>query len=77
MDLNTRYMGLDLKHPLIASASPLSETLDGIRRLEDGGAAAVVLFSLFEEQIQQEQSVLIDALNQGANSFAESLSFFP
>jgi dihydroorotate dehydrogenase (fumarate) len=77
MDLNTRYMGLDLKHPLIASASPLSETLDGIRRLEDGGAAAVVLFSLFEEQIQQEQSVLIDALNQGADSFAESLSFFP
>jgi len=77
MDLRTRYMGLELQHPLIASASPLSESLDGIRRLEDGGAAAVVLFSLFEEQIHQEQSVLVDALDQGADSFAESLSFFP
>ena len=77
MDLRTRYMGLELQHPLIASASPLSESLDGIRRLEDGGAAAVVLFSLFEEQIRQEQSVLVDALDQGADSFAESLSFFP
>ncbi len=77
MDLQTRYMGLELKHPLIASASPLSESLDGIRRLEDGGAAAVVLFSLFEEQIHQEQSMLVDALDQGADSFAESLSFFP
>ncbi len=77
MDLTTRYMGLDLKHPVIASASPLSETLDGIRRLEDGGAAAVVLFSLFEEQIRREQSALADAIDQGTHSFAESLSFFP
>lgn len=77
MDLKTRYMGLDLKHPVIASASPLSENLDGIRRLEDGGAAAVVLFSLFEEQIHREQAALLDALDQGVNSFAESLSFFP
>jgi len=77
MDLTTRYMGLDLKHPVIASASPLSETLDGIRRLEDGGAAAVVLFSLFEEQIRREQSALADTIDQGTHSFAESLSFFP
>ncbi|GAB6047718.1 dihydroorotate dehydrogenase-like protein [Methyloparacoccus murrellii] len=77
MDLRTRYMGLELRHPLVASASPLSETLDGIRRLEDGGAAAVVLFSLFEEQIQREQAALLQALDQGTDSFAESLSYFP
>lgn len=77
MDLKTRYMGLDLKHPVIASASPLSENLDGIRRLEDAGAAAIVLFSLFEEQIRREQTALQDALDQGADSFAESLSYFP
>lgn len=77
MDLHTRYMGLDLKHPVIASASPLSESLDGIRRLEDGGAAAIVLFSLFEEQIRREQAALFDALDQGTHSYAESLSFFP
>ena len=54
MDLKTTYMGLDLKHPLVASAGPISKSLDGIKRLEDAGASAVVLFSLFEEQIRQE-----------------------
>jgi dihydroorotate dehydrogenase (fumarate) len=77
MDLTTRYMGLELKHPVLASASPLSESLDGIKRLEDGGAAAVVLFSLFEEQIQREQTAWAQALDQGTDSFAESLSYFP
>ena len=77
MDLTTRYMGLELKHPVLASASPLSESLDGIKRLEDGGAAAVVLFSLFEEQIQREQTAWAQALDQGTESFAESLSYFP
>jgi dihydroorotate dehydrogenase (fumarate) len=58
MDLSTRYMGLTLENPLVASASPISERLDNIRRLEDAGAAAVVLFSLFEEQIESDARAL-------------------
>ena len=54
MDLSTRYMGLALRNPLVASASPLSNTLDGMRRLADAGVGAVVLFSLFEEQLRRE-----------------------
>ena len=54
MNMTTRYMGLTLKNPLVASASPLSESLDTIRRLEDNGAAAIVMFSLFEEQIRHD-----------------------
>jgi dihydroorotate dehydrogenase (fumarate) len=77
MDLSTRYLGLALRNPLIASASPLSNTLDGVRRLADGGVGAVVLFSLFEEQLHREaerNALLADA---GTDSFAESLSYFP
>jgi dihydroorotate dehydrogenase (fumarate) len=77
MNLTTRYMGLELKHPVVASASPLSESLDGIRRLEDGGAAAVVMHSLFEEQIRRENAALDRLLASGTESFAESLSYFP
>lgn len=77
MDLRTRYMGLDLKHPIVASASPLSETFDGIRRLEDSGAAAVVMFSLFEEQLRQESAALEHLTASGTESFAESLTYFP
>lgn len=77
MDLSTRYLGLELKHPVVASAGPLSHTLDGIRRLEDGNAAAVVLFSLFEEQVRQEQQLTEAQMAAGADSFAESLSYFP
>ncbi|MDJ0950998.1 MAG: dihydroorotate dehydrogenase-like protein [Alphaproteobacteria bacterium] len=77
MDLSTRYMGLDLRHPVVASASPLSSSLDGIRRLEDGGAAAVVLFSLFEEQLHQEIASVEHLAAAGSESFAESLSYFP
>ncbi len=77
MDLRTQYMGMELKHPIVASASPLSENLDGIRRLEDGGAAAVVMFSLFEEQIRRENAAFDRLLSHGAQSFAESLSYFP
>jgi dihydroorotate dehydrogenase (fumarate) len=77
MDLSTSYMGLDLKHPLVASASPLSADLDGIRRLEDGGAAAVVLFSLFEEQLREELAALDHLTMTPAESFAESLTYFP
>lgn len=77
MDLRTRYMGIELAHPIVASASPLSKTLDGIRRLEDAGASAIVLFSLFEEQIRRENEAY-DALSaHGSESFAESLSYFP
>ncbi len=77
MDLRTRYLGLDLAHPIVASASPLSTSLDGIRRLEDGGAAAIVLFSLFEEQIQHENESFDHLSDLGSESFAESLSYFP
>ncbi len=77
IDLTTTYMGMRLAHPLIASASPLSKDLDGIKRLEDGGAAAVVMFSLFEEQIRAEQEALEVLSLAGSESFAESLSYFP
>lgn len=77
MDLRTTYMGLELKHPLVASASPLSESPEKIKRLEDAGVSAVVMFSIFEEQLRQEAAVLDYALEAGAESFAESLSYFP
>jgi dihydroorotate dehydrogenase (fumarate) len=70
-------MGLELKHPIVASASPLSESLDGIKQLEDANAAAVVMFSLFEEQIRQEGEAFEYFLEHGTLSFAESLSYFP
>jgi dihydroorotate dehydrogenase (fumarate) len=77
MDLRTTYMGLELEHPIVASASPLSDSVVKIKRLEDAGAAAVVMFSVFEEQLRQEAAVLEYALNAGTDSFAESLSYFP
>jgi dihydroorotate dehydrogenase (fumarate) len=77
MDLRTTYMGLPLKHPIIASASPLSEKLDNFKRMEDAGAAAVVMFSLFEEQIKRENAAIEHLITAGTNSFAESLSYFP
>ena len=77
MDLTSTYMGLELKHPIVASASPLSQDIDGMQRLEDAGAAAIVMFSLFEEQIQQELAAMDDLMMAGTDSFAESLSYFP
>ena len=77
MDLTTRYMGLELAHPVIPSASPLSQSLDGIRRMEDAGASAIVMYSLFEEQIEGESHLLDHYLSYGANSFSEALSYFP
>ncbi len=77
MDLNTTYLGLKLPSPLVASASPLSRDVDGICRLEDAGASAVVLYSLFEEQLRQEEVDLQYHLSAGTESFAESLTYFP
>lgn len=77
MDLSTTYMGLKLKNPLVPSSSPLSKNLDGIKKLEDAGAAAVVLYSLFEEQITFEQEELTYFLDRGTESFAEALNYFP
>ncbi len=77
MDLTTKYLGLNLRTPLVASASPLSHELDGIRRLEDAGASAVVLYSLFEEQLRQESANLEYHLGAGTESFPESLTYFP
>jgi len=77
VDLSSHYLGLELKNPIIASASPLSETLSGIKLLEDSGAGAIVMFSLFEEQIRRENEAFDFLLDSGTESFAESLSYFP
>ena len=77
MDLTTSYLGLKLKNPIVPSASPLSHTLDSMKRLEDAGAAAVVMYSLFEEQIAHESAELSHYLSYGTESFAEALSYFP
>jgi dihydroorotate dehydrogenase (fumarate) len=77
MDLRTEYLGLTLKNPIVPSSSPLSYTIDSIRRLEDAGAAAVVMYSLFEEQITAESYYLDYYLSHGTDSYAESLSYFP
>jgi dihydroorotate dehydrogenase (fumarate) len=77
IDLTTTYLGLTLKNPLVASASPVCDSLDKIRRLEDHGIAAVVLPSLFEEQLMLESETLDEDLFRGADSFAESLNYFP
>lgn len=76
-DLSTTYLGLPCKNPLVASASPLSKKLDRIRQLEDAGAAAIVMYSLFEEQIMREIDELDCYLNLATNSYAEALSYFP
>ena len=76
-DLSTRYLGLMLRNPLVASASPLCEELDNIRLMEDAGAGAVVLHSLFEEQINLESHHLDRYLSHGTESYAESLTYFP
>jgi len=77
MDLKTTYMGLNLKNPLVPSASPLSKKIETIRQMEDAGAAAVVMYSLFEEQITDESHELDHFLNHGADTFAEALSYYP
>ena len=77
IDLTTTYLGLKLRTPLIPSASPLSQELDSIRRLEDAGASAVVLYSIFEEQFRQESVELDHHLSAHTESFPEALSYLP
>jgi dihydroorotate dehydrogenase (fumarate) len=77
IDLTTKYLGLTLKNPIVASASPLCESLDNIRRLEDHGIAAIVLPSLFEEQLRLESEALDFDLSRGAEEFPEALSYLP
>jgi len=77
MDTSTKYLGKKLKSPIVPSASPLSREVSSIRLMEDSGAGAVVLESLFEEQIIHEKNELDHFLSQGTESFAESLSYFP
>lgn len=77
MDLTTTYMGMKLKNPIVPSASPLSESLDGIKRFEDAGAAGIVMYSLFEEQINATSHQLDYHLSYGIDSYGEALSYFP
>jgi len=77
VDLSTTYLGLKLKCPLVVSSSPLTESLESIRRLEDAGAAAVVLPSVFEEQLALESNALDRDISRGTESFAEALSYLP
>ncbi len=77
VDLSTTYLGLKLKNPLVASASPLSKKPDRVKRLEDAGVAAVVMYSLFEEQIVHESLELDHYLNRASHSFAEALTYLP
>ncbi|MDT8305271.1 MAG: dihydroorotate dehydrogenase-like protein [Anaerolineae bacterium] len=77
MDLSTTYLGLNLKNPIVPSSSPLSRHISTLRRIEDAGAAAVVLYSLFEEEIRMESKTLNEYLVQGTEIYPESITFFP
>ncbi|MBD3276183.1 MAG: dihydroorotate dehydrogenase-like protein [Candidatus Marinimicrobia bacterium] len=77
MDLKTTYLGMDLKNPVIHSASPLSQEVDNIKLMEDNGAAGVVLYSLFEEEIEHESMELYHHTTRGTDIFPEALSYFP
>lgn len=77
MNLETTYLGMRLKNPIVPSASPLSYSVDGVRRMEDAGAAAVVLYSLFEEQIEREERTLAHYLDLGTESHAEATTYLP
>ncbi len=77
VDLSTTYLGLNLRTPLVVSASPMQEDLDNVRKMADAGASAIVLHSLFEEQLVTEQHELDYHLTYGTESFAEALSYFP
>ena len=77
MDLTTRYLGLNLRTPLVPSASPLSFDVDGIKRMEDCGASAVVMHSVFEEQVRGELEAVQHHMQYGTDSFPNPLRFFP
>ncbi|MGD0800229.1 MAG: dihydroorotate dehydrogenase-like protein [Terracidiphilus sp.] len=77
IDFSTQYLGLKLSGPIVVSSTPLSEPIDNVRRMEDAGASAVVLHSLFEEQLALESKALDDDLSRGTESFAESLGYLP
>ncbi len=77
MNLETKYLGLSLKNPLVPSASPLSNDTDKVKEMEDAGASAIVMYSLFEEQITKENEALDHYLNTSSESYAEALSYFP
>jgi len=77
MDLSTTYLGLKLPHPLMPGASPMVDDIDNVRRLEDAGAAAIVMHSLFEEQISREQVATFVHTESHGQSFAEALTYFP
>ncbi len=77
MNLSTTYMGIPLKNPIVPSASPISESVDNIRRLADAGAPAVIMFSIFEEQLRMDAAAMDHYTTAGDNIYAESTSFFP
>ncbi|HJE50899.1 MAG TPA: dihydroorotate dehydrogenase-like protein [Tessaracoccus flavescens] len=77
VSLETNYMGLTLRNPVVASAGPLTQTVDGVKSLADGGVGAVVMYSLFEEQIRREAEAMAELEEMYEDSYAESLSFFP
>lgn len=77
MDLTTRYLGLDLKHPVVASASPLTKDLDGILRVVDAGAAAIVMASVYEEDIAREEMAEATLFEMGEESQPEASGYFP
>ncbi len=77
IDFSTQYMGLPLSGPIVVSSTPISESIDNVRRLEDAGASAIVLTSLFEEQLELESKALDEDLSRGTESFAESLGYLP
>ena len=77
INFSTQYLGLKLSGPVVVSSTPLSENIDNVRRMEDAGASAIVLTSLFEEQLELESTALDDDLSRGTESFAESLGYLP
>jgi dihydroorotate dehydrogenase (fumarate) len=77
MDLSSNYLGLELKHPIVASASPLTADLDGMLRLADAGAAAIVMASIYEEQVSAEDLAQIALLEQGTEMQPEAVGYFP
>lgn len=76
-DLHTKYMGLTLRSPLVASAGPIQQKVDGVKALADAGVGAIVMYSLFEEQVRHEEARQAEIELEYMDSFAESLSFFP